>query len=99
MFRLPQLLQRQNQNSRWPIQKPRSGKWAIAIYLCLTSLKSVSSMKLHRDLDISQKAAWFMIHRIREAWMPQADADTDYDGPVEVDETHMGGKRKNISNA
>ena len=42
-------------------------KWAIGIYLCLTSLKSVSSMKLHRDFDISQKAAWFMLHRIRKA--------------------------------
>ena len=39
-------------------------KWAIAIYLCLTSLKSVSSMKLHRDINVSQKAAWFMLHRI-----------------------------------
>ena len=37
-------------------------KWAIAIYLALTSLKSVSSMKLHRDLKISQKSAWFMLH-------------------------------------
>ncbi len=43
-------------------------KWAIAIYLCLTSLKSVSSMKLHRDLEISKKSAWFMLHRLREAW-------------------------------
>lgn len=43
-------------------------KWAIAIYLCLTSLKSVSSMKLHRDIGVSQKTAWFMLHRIREAW-------------------------------
>ena len=43
-------------------------KWAIAIYLCLTSLKSVSSMKLHRDLGVSRKTAWFMLHRIREAW-------------------------------
>ena len=43
-------------------------KWAIGIYLCLTSLKSVSSMKLHRDLGIGQKAAWFMLHRLREAW-------------------------------
>ena len=43
-------------------------KWAIAIYLCLTSLKSVSSMKLHRDIRVSQKTAWFMLHRIREAW-------------------------------
>ena len=39
-------------------------KWAIAIYLCLTSLKSVSSMKLHRDIGVSQRTAWFMLHRI-----------------------------------
>ena len=50
-------------NSKIPLRK-----WAIAIYLCLTSLKSVSSMKLHRDLNVSQKTAWFMLHRIREAW-------------------------------
>ena len=56
-------------------------KWAIAIYLCLTSLNSVSSMKLHRDLGISQKSAWFMLHRIREAWMPKGDG-TPYGGPV-----------------
>ena len=62
-------------------------KWAIAIYLCLTSLKSVSSMKLHRDLKISQKSAWFMLHRIREAWMPKGGGKP-YDGPVEVDETY-----------
>ena len=74
-------------------------KWAIAIYLCLTSLKSVSSMKLHRDLGVTQQTAWFMLHRIREVWMPQADDDTPYDGPVEVDETYMGGKRRNMSNA
>ena len=71
-------------------------KWAIAIYLCLTSLKSVSSMKLHRDLGITQKSAWFMMHRIREAW--GEEDDEPFDGPVEVDETYMGGKRKNMSN-
>ena len=38
-------------------------KWAIAIYLELTSLKSVSSMKLHRDLGVRQSTAWFMLHR------------------------------------
>ena len=43
-------------------------KWAIAIYLCLTSLKSVASMKLSRDIGVSQPTAWFMLHRIREAW-------------------------------
>ena len=43
-------------------------KWAIAIYLELTSLKSVSSMKLHRDIKVTQSTAWFMLHRLREAW-------------------------------
>ncbi len=72
-------------------------KWAIGIYLCVTSLKSVSSMKLHRDLGITQTSAWFMMHRIREAW---AGKDNDpFDGPVEIDETFFGGKRKNKSNS
>ena len=73
-------------------------KWAIAIYLCLTSLKSVSSMKLHRDLNISQSSAWFMMHRLREAWAWHGTPGP-FDGPVEVDETYFGGKRKNMSNA
>ena len=73
-------------------------KWALAIYLCLTSLKSVSSMKLHRDLGVSQRAAWFMLHRIREAWGDD-DGDNPFDDPVEVDETYMGGKRKNMPKA
>ena len=70
-------------------------KWAIAIYLCLTSLKSVSSMKLHRDIGVSQPTAWFMLHRIREAWGEGGDGP--FDGPVEVDETYMGGKRKSMA--
>ena len=72
-------------------------KWAIAIYLCLTSLKSVSSMKLHRDIGVSQPTAWFMLHRIREAWT--GNTSGPFDGPVEVDETYFGGKRKNMSKA
>ena len=76
-------------------------KWAIAIYLCLTSLKSVSSMKLHRDLKVTQSTAWFMLHRIREAWAPKlgSGGEIPFTGPVEVDEKYMGGKRKNMSNA
>ena len=69
-------------------------KWAIAIYLCLTSLKSVSSMKLSRDIEVKQSTAWFMLHRIREAWA--ADDDDQFDGPVEVDEVYMGGLRENM---
>ena len=78
--------------SKVPLQK-----WAISIYLCLTSLKSISSMKLHRDVGVSQPTAWFMLHRIREAWAGRDD--TGFSGPVEVDEAYFGGKRKNMSNA
>ena len=69
-------------------------KWAIAIYLELTSLKSISSMKLHRDLKLTQKTTWFMLHRIRQAWAHESGQL--FDGPVEVDETYMGGLRKNM---
>ena len=81
-------------HSRVPLRK-----WAIAIYLELTSLKSVSSMKLHRDIGVSQPTAWFMLHRIRQAWESGESGHGPYSGPVEVDETYMGGKRKNMSNA
>lgn len=67
-------------------------KWAFAIYLCTTSLKGVSSMKLHRDLRITQKSAWFMAHRIRDALT--ADSSL-FAGPVEVDESYFGGKESN----
>jgi transposase-like protein len=73
-------------------------KWVYAIYLDTTSLKGVSSMKLHRDLGITQKTAWFMQQRIREAFARQG-ADDEFEGPVEVDETYVGGKRRNMSNA
>ena len=68
-------------------------KWAIAIYLVTTSLKGVSSMKLHRDLGITQKSAWHLAHRIRQAWADNGDQPLD--GPVEVDETYVGGLEKN----
>ena len=68
-------------------------KWAFAIYICATSLKGVSSMKLHRDLNVTQKTAWFMLHRIREAWTCEVKASMR--GPVEVDESYFGGKEKN----
>ena len=71
-------------------------KWAIAIYLWSVSLKGVSSMRLHRDLNITQKSAYFLAQRLREAW---SDTPESMSGPVEADEAYFGGKRKNMSNA
>ena len=66
--------------------------WAIAIYLVTTNIKGISSMRLHRDLDITQKTAWHLAHRLREAL---ADDGGLFGGPVEVDETFIGGKESN----
>lgn len=67
--------------------------WVIAIYLYTTSLKGVSSMKLHRDLHVTQRTAWFLLHRIRHAM--SAEEQILFEGPVEVDETYVGGKEAN----
>ncbi len=67
--------------------------WVLAIYLVTTGIKGTSSMKLHRDLGITQKTAWHLAHRIRETW--QDNADKPFPGPIEVDETYIGGKEKN----
>ena len=71
--------------------------WALASYLLTTGLKGQASMKLHRDLGITQKTAWHLAHRIRETWV-KADG-TPFAGPIEVDETYIGGKRKNMPKA
>ena len=68
-------------------------KWAVAIYLCLTSLKSVSSMKLHRDLGIGQKPHGSCFTDIRDAW--EQSPESPFSGPVEVDETYVGGVDRN----
>ena len=66
--------------------------WAIAIYMISTNLKGVSSMKLHRDLNVTQKTAWYMAHRIRKALDNAPEA---LSGTIEVDETYIGGQEKN----
>jgi transposase-like protein len=67
--------------------------WALAGYIMTTNLKGSASMKLHRDLGITQKTAWHLAHRIRETWAREAGL---FGGPVEADETWIGGKRKNM---
>ena len=66
--------------------------WAIAIYLVTTNIKGISSMRLHRELNITQKTAWHLAHRLRKAL--ESDGGL-FSGPVEVDETYIGGKEPN----
>ena len=68
-------------------------KWVIAFYMMSTGIKGTSSMKLHRELGIRQATAWFMMQRIREAF--DEGESLPFQGPVEVDESHFGGKEAN----
>ena len=70
--------------------------WAIGIYLFTTNIKGISSMKLHRELGIGQKAAWFMLARLRKAYEVEIGP---FAGPIEFDESYFGGKRRNMSKA
>ena len=82
-----------------PMQSSKLGLdiWAIAMYQMNTGLKGQASMKLHRDLGITQKSAWHLAHRIRESW--DENGGSKFSGPAEADETYFGGKRRNMSNA
>ena len=73
-------------NSKLTLQQ-----WAFAMYQMSTSLNGTSSMKLHRDLEITQKSAWHVGHRIRSMW----EMSQQVSGPVEVDETYVGGLARN----
>ena len=66
--------------------------WAFGIYLFNVGLKGESSMKLHRDLGITQKNAWHMAHRIRETWAKSESLKSE---TTEVDEAYFGGKESN----
>ena len=73
-------------------------KCLLALYLLCASKKGMSAHQLHRTLEISYKAAWFLCHRIREAMRDDAALSTIMGGPnqvVEADETYIGGKAKN----
>lgn len=69
-------------------------KWIPAVWLVVSAKNGISSMEIHRSLGVTQKTAWFMLHRIREAMkngsmMKMGGSDM---GPVEVDETFVGPK-------
>lgn len=70
-------------------------KWFVGIYLVTAHKKGISSCQLARDLGIGQKAAWFLLSRIRE--MLRSKSVEVLDNIVEVDETYVGGKWENMS--
>jgi len=69
-------------------------KWLPAIWLIANSKNGISSHELGRALSVTQKSAWFMLHRIRLAM--QTGTFDKLDGTVEVDETFIGGKARNM---
>lgn len=77
------------ENSKIPLQK-----WFVAIYLISSHKKGVSSLQLSRDLGITQKNAWFLLHRLRHASNTKA-FKSPLKNTVEADETYIGGKEKN----
>ncbi len=77
------------QSSKLPFRK-----WIIAAYLLSTSIKGVSSMKMHRDLGVTQKTAWMLAHKLRQGFLAAVETG-DLEGTVEADETYVGGLEKN----
>lgn len=69
-------------------------KWFMAIWLITSHKKGIASTSLAKDLGVTQKTAWFMLHRLRHAARTQS-FNKPLDGEVEVDETYVGGKAAN----
>ncbi len=78
-------------NTKIPLRK-----WFAAIWLVTCHKRGVSSVQLSTDIGVTQKTAWFMLHRIRKAFgISNNDDNTTLENEVEVDETFVGGKNKN----
>src|ERR1022692_5290186 len=72
-------------------------KWLPAVWMIVNDKNGISSWELHRALGVTQKTAWFMLHRIRLAMQDQHQVKIGGGGaPVEVDETFIGGKARNM---
>jgi len=68
-------------------------KWFMAIWLVTSHKKGISSLQLSRDIDVTQKTAWFMLQRIRKCF--EGENNGELNNEVEIDETFIGGKNKN----
>lgn len=72
-------------------------KWLPAVWLLVSCRNGISSYELHRALGVTQKSAWFMLHRIRLAMQDSSFTKLGGNGnPVEVDETFIGGRARNM---
>ncbi|HVU47229.1 MAG TPA: IS1595 family transposase [Terracidiphilus sp.] len=73
-------------------------KWMTAVWMICSYKNGISSYELHRTIGVTQKSAWFMLHRIREAMKSSAieKMGGSDSGTVEVDETFVGGKIRNM---
>jgi transposase-like protein len=69
-------------------------KWLPAVWMIVNDKNGISSWELHRAIGVTQKTAWFMLHRIRLAM--QDDSGSKLGGEVEVDESMIGGKSRNM---
>ncbi len=69
-------------------------KWVVAVWLIAAAKNGISSYEIHRSLGVTQKSAWFMSHRIRLAL--HNGSFEKMSGEVEVDETYIGGKARNM---
>src|SRR5208282_154774 len=67
-------------------------KWIYAMYLLVTARKGISSLQLAKEIGVTQKSAWFMLQRLREACN---DDHSKLKGLIEIDETFIGGKEAN----
>jgi len=70
-------------------------KWFAAIWMITSHKKGIASTQLAKDIKVTQKTAWFMLHRLRHA-VETKSFQGPMDGDVEVDETYIGGKSKNM---
>jgi transposase-like protein len=74
-------------------------KWLVAMWLIVNCKNGVSSYEIARDLSVTQQTAWFMLHRIRKAMQSGSFEKMGGAGPVEVDETFIGGLARNMHRA
>lgn len=70
-------------------------KWIYAMYLMVTARKGISSMQLAKEIGVTQKSAWFMLQRLREACSGNGGDGGKLAGTVEIDEAYIGGKEAN----